>query len=71
MIVGRLPFGEWKHIENYQNDLWFPARIKQKSSKECIDFIHRLMERDPDKRYSAKQALDHPWIKMFEPNESF
>lgn len=26
------------------------------------DFIRLLMERDPKKRYSCTQALQHPWI---------
>ena len=62
LMVGRLPFGEWKHIESYNNDLWFPKKLKKKLSHSCIDFILKLLERYPDKRLSAAQALNHPWI---------
>lgn len=31
-------------------------------SEEAKDFISKLVEKDPEKRYSAKQALQHPWL---------
>ena len=62
LMVGRLPFGEWGHIENYKNDLWFPAKLKKKLSFECVGFILGLLEKNPDKRFSAEEALKHPWI---------
>jgi len=33
-------------------------------SSEARDLIAKLMQVDPKKRYSAKQALDHPWLKL-------
>ena len=62
LMVGRLPFGEWKHIESFNNDLWFPKKLQKKLSYQCIEFILKLLEKYPDKRLSAKQALQHPWI---------
>eukprot|EP00484_Ammonia_sp_Unknown_P016493 CAMPEP_0197036436 /NCGR_PEP_ID=MMETSP1384-20130603/13937_1 /TAXON_ID=29189 /ORGANISM="Ammonia sp." /LENGTH=738 /DNA_ID=CAMNT_0042466615 /DNA_START=21 /DNA_END=2237 /DNA_ORIENTATION=+ len=62
LMVGRLPFGEWRHIESYNNDLWFPQKLKKKLSYQCINFILSLLERYPDKRLSAKAALKHPWV---------
>lgn len=31
-------------------------------SESAKDFIKRLMEKDPNKRYTCEQALRHPWI---------
>eukprot|EP01083_Nonionella_stella_P025117 69186_1 len=62
LMVGRLPFGEWKHIEGYKNDLWFPKKLKKKLSYPCIDFILKLLERYPEQRLGAAQALKHAWI---------
>ncbi|CAD8212165.1 unnamed protein product [Paramecium octaurelia] len=31
-------------------------------TEEAKDFISKLMEKDPFKRYNAEQALKHPWI---------
>ncbi|XP_069763565.1 calcium/calmodulin-dependent protein kinase type 1D isoform X3 [Narcine bancroftii] len=31
-------------------------------SNSAKDFIKRLMEKDPNKRYTCEQALRHPWI---------
>lgn len=35
-------------------------------SKECTDFLQNVLVKDPKKRFSAQQALDHPWLKDVE-----
>lgn len=35
----------------------------QKVSKSVKDFIQKALQKDVDKRWSAAQLLDHPWIK--------
>ena len=32
-------------------------------SMECQDIIHKLLTYNPDERYSAKNALAHPFFK--------
>lgn len=32
-------------------------------SSECRDLVHKLLERNFHLRLSAKEALEHPWIK--------
>ena len=34
-------------------------------SDEVRDLLNHLLEKDVDKRFSAKQALNHPWFKSF------
>lgn len=38
-----------------------PQELRQ-LSRPCIDFLKAVLERDPNKRLSAEQALEHPWI---------
>lgn len=66
MLSGRPPFGGKKDAEilekvkvgvySMNDPIW-----KQRSV-EAVDLIKKLMERDPARRLSAKQALEHPWI---------
>ena len=37
--------------------------------KDCIDFIESLLVVDPDKRPTAEEALEHPWLR--EKSHSF
>ena len=32
-------------------------------SKKAVDLVRRLLERDPTKRLSAREALEHPWLQ--------
>lgn len=34
-------------------------------SNEAKDFIKKLLEQDYNKRYSAKEAINDPWMKKF------
>jgi len=42
----------------------FPEPYWNEISIEAKDFISKLLVVDPSKRYSAKQALKHPWIEL-------
>jgi len=41
----------------------FPAEDWSGVSLEAMHFIRRLLQVDPRKRMTAKEALDHPWIR--------
>jgi len=45
-------------------DYDFPDPEWTNISEEAKDFIKRLLVLDIDKRYTTKQCLDHPWLKM-------
>ena len=32
-------------------------------SREAIDFVRRLLEKNPKERMGIKEALEHDWIK--------
>ena len=43
------------------------SRIKS-LSPEAVDFMKKLLEKDPEKRISSSQALEHEWLKKFAPH---
>lgn len=49
-------------VETMTLPVKFYASHWQGVSEEAKDFISHLTEKDPDKRYSAKQALQHRWL---------
>ena len=49
-----------KETSMYGRGPWFPDDIK--SSPEVKDLIGKLLQRQVRKRYTAKDALMHPWI---------
>ena len=68
-LVGRAPFDGKDDEEiihkissvNYnQNE---PRLVKH--SPEVRDLVSKLLEKDIEKRYSAKEALEHPWFTKF------
>ncbi len=42
----------------------FPVQAWSDKSDRAKDFIKCLLRRDPSRRLTAKEALDHPWITM-------
>lgn len=47
-------------VKSYQIEKFF----KKKPSSKCIDFLHKALIIDVDQRMSAKQLLNHSWIRM-------
>ena len=44
---------------NFKNHVW------NNISDEAKDLISKLLIKNPKKRYTANQALNHPWFTMF------
>jgi len=40
----------------------------KKISDEAVDFLMKLLIKNPAKRMNVKQALQHQWIKKFSKN---
>ena len=73
MLSGRLPFNANDENEiarqvafdepDFKRDCW------KNISKEAIDFVKKLLEKDPMERMNIKQALEHEWIKKYAKND--
>jgi len=65
LLTGFLPFYDRNHMvlfEKIQNVdyTWDDCPVVTPSAKH---FIEHLLVKDPSKRYTAAQALQHPWVK--------
>ena len=68
-LVGRAPF-DGKDDEEIINKISSVDYNKNeqrlvKHSPEVRDLVSKLLEKDIDKRYSARDALEHPWFKKY------
>lgn len=67
LLCGYPPFNGKLDSDIFENirkgHFEFPVRQWSDKSNEAKDFIKCLLRRDPRKRFSAGEALCHPWIK--------
>lgn len=65
-ISGQLPFEGVELKEYYDNVLnqkiEFPPEHWAQFSENVKDFVRKLLEKDPSKRPTVEQALDHSWV---------
>lgn len=66
MLSGRPPFGgkqDREILEKVQKGVYSMADpVWEKRSPDAINLVKALMEKDPEKRLSAAEALEHPWL---------
>lgn len=66
ILSGRAPFyGKNSNeilLKNKECRLIFHEKYWGHLSKECINIVVKLTEPDPNDRFSAEQALRHPWL---------
>lgn len=66
LLTGFSPFGGDTDQETFCNisnaDIDFPDELFEDVSAEAIDFIRKLLVRDPRERLTAKECLKHPWL---------
>ena len=70
LIGGNLPFDHPKNDREIARQTIndpppFKGNVWRRVSKEGIDFVKKLLEKDPNKRMSVKEALEHKWIRKF------
>lgn len=62
-VCGRPPFEATGQRETYNRisrvDLSFPDHV----TRECRDFIHSLLQREPSRRLTLDKLPHHPWIR--------
>ena len=71
LLAGFLPFDD----ENSEKEIArqtvyeptpFPSSVWGSISKEGKMFVDNLLEKDPKKRMTIKQVLEHPWLQKFQ-----
>ncbi|KAJ1692446.1 hypothetical protein LUZ63_009144 [Rhynchospora breviuscula] len=66
MLSGRAPFDGESAADIFEavlrGNLRFPTRIFGSVSSMAKDLLRRMISRDVTRRFSAEQALEHPWI---------
>jgi serine/threonine protein kinase len=70
LLVGILPFDhETSEREiarqTVHNPTPFPSSLWKRISPEARLFVDNLLQKDPSKRMSIKEALEHPWIHKY------
>jgi len=68
MLCGKSPFvgPDRKTVLNLNRKCEYNMRGRAwtKISSNAKDLVSRMMEADPSKRYSCKEALEHPWFTL-------
>ena len=66
MLCGKTPFPSSKLKKviamNKECDIKFTSRQFKNYSENCMDLLTRMLEKDPDKRISSKEALQHKYF---------
>ena len=71
LLCGYLPFDD-KHSEReiarqtIQDPVPYDDKIWSKISPEAKTFVDGLLQKKPEKRYTIKEVLEHPWIKKMD-----
>ena len=70
MVSGRLPFNSEDENKIARKIAYDEPDYEKNScwktlSCECIDFIKKLLNKDPKKRMIIEDAIKHPWFKKF------
>ena len=72
LLTGTLPFDDqsdeqiWKKI--ITEEINYSAPKFKSLSPEAINFLKKLLVKNPDKRLSASEALEDIWIKKYAPH---
>ncbi|KAK8817749.1 hypothetical protein WA538_004466 [Blastocystis sp. DL] len=69
LVTGFFPFGSQRDAmltEKIMNGLFARNDSFNRLTTQCQDLISHILEVDPMKRYSAEEALNHPWFRSDE-----
>ena len=72
LLIGQAPFdGEDDNIicqKIISEEIDYENKKIKALSPEAVDFLKKLLEKNPDKRISSAKALEHIWIKKYAPH---
>jgi 5'-AMP-activated protein kinase catalytic alpha subunit len=64
MVCGYLPFEDPKTSNLYKKILSADYQIPKFVSTECADLLTKILNTNPDSRYSIEDIRSHPWFKL-------
>jgi 5'-AMP-activated protein kinase catalytic alpha subunit len=67
MICGQLPFEDKDNTILYKKIKQGIFKIPEFISDNAKDFLHRILNIDPEKRYNIEQIKLHPWFNIINP----
>lgn len=71
MVCGYLPFEDPKTSNLYKKILSADYSIPKFVSAECADLLTKILNTNPDIRYSIEEIRDHPWYKIQKEKRQF
>ena len=71
MLTGKPPFAasQQEHVKrkNKLGEVKYPDSLVERVSPPCFDFLQAILQKDPEQRPTAEEALEHEWLKIEEP----
>ena len=65
MVCGFLPFEDPKTSNLYKKIMAGDYKIPKFLSTDCSHFVSKILQTDPDVRYSIEEIRAHPWYRQF------
>ena len=69
MLCGRLPFEDKDNEKLYEKIKQGSFIVPEFLSENCKDFIKKILNVDPNKRYNITQIKKHPWFNQLDQNK--
>ena len=67
MLCGYLPFEDNNNPKLYKKIIKGEFETPDFLSPYAIDLLHRILNVDPEKRYTIEQIKEHPWFNQINP----
>ena len=67
MVCGYLPFEDGDNEILYKKITNGKFKTPKFLSENCKDILHRILNVDPEKRFTIKQIKKHPWFNLINP----
>ena len=67
MLCGYLPFEDSDNEILYKKITEGKFKTPNYLSESCKDFLHRILNVNPEKRYRISQIKNHPWFNIINP----
>ena len=67
MLCGYLPFEDEDNENLYKKITSGKFTIPKFLSENCKDILRKILNTDPEKRYTIKQIKKHPWFNIINP----